>query len=266
MPKLSSHLGHLSAEVKTYLDDRFSWAHLRSASAHLLDAVFPARQAESLGIDAARWSKLHFLDGDGCEMCARPFAGGLWFGAGSLCNACAEAPFPFARTRAACVYDTASRDLILAFKHGDRLDLAPMVSRWLERAGSDLFKEADLIVPVPLHPFRLLRRRYNQAAELARPVARRLGRTYHADLLRRIRSTGQAGKGARQRWETVRDAFAVPPRARVVVKDKSVVLVDDVFTTGATLKACARTLLAAGAARVDVCVLARAVPIDPSDS
>lgn len=248
----------MRAEVKAYLGERLSFAPLRAFGARLIDAIYPPAGSDALGLEAERWARLHFLDNEGCAMCARPFANGLWLGVGGLCDACTQTPFPFARTRAACLYDEASRDLILAFKHGDRLDLAPMLSRWLERAGRDLLMEADLIVPVPLHPSRLRHRRYNQAAELARPVARRLNRIYAPDLLRRIKATSQAGKGAEARWRAVRDAFAAPERAKALVAGKRIVLVDDVFTTGATLKACAQTLLKAGAASVEVCVLARA--------
>lgn len=249
----------MGAEVKAYLGERLSFAPLRALGARLIDAVYPPAGSDALGLEAARWARLHFLDNEGCEMCARPFADGLWLGVGGLCGSCTDKPFPFARTRAACLYDDASRDLILAFKHGDRLDLAPMLSRWLERAGRGLLVEADLIMPVPLHPSRLRQRRYNQAAELARPVARRLNRVYAPDLLRRIKATSQAGKSAEARWRAVRDAFAAPERAKAQIAGKRIVLVDDVFTTGATLKACAQTLLKAGAGAVDVCVLARAV-------
>jgi ComF family protein len=132
-----------------------------------------------------------------------------------------------------------------------------MLSRWLERVGRDILSEADLVLPVPLHPARLRHRRYNQAAELTRPLARRFKLSYAPGLLRRIRPTSQAGKSAEARWQAVRNAFAVPPRAHPRLAGQRIVLIDDVFTTGATLKACARTLLAAGAAQVDVCVLAR---------
>ncbi|MDI7775335.1 ComF family protein [Asticcacaulis sp. EMRT-3] len=280
MRKLKHHLGHLRAEVKAYLADRLSLAYLRAPVARLIDAIFPhqilpshapqsdlmpeaaAELAGGAGLDRRRWSRLHFLDHDGCEMCARPFDGGLWLGEGALCRFCSETPFPFGRARAACLYDDASKALILGFKHGDRLDLAPMLTRWIERAGADILAEADLIMPVPLHPLRLLHRRYNQAAELARPVARHVRRPYLAHALRRTRMTNQRGKGAQARWENVRGAFALSPDGQKRVAGRRVVLIDDVFTTGATLKACALELLRHGAASVDVCVLARAVPAE----
>ncbi len=271
MARLSSHLGHIAAEVKDFVAARLSLAHMRAGWAGLIDATFPLHQVShtddaapvqvlGAGLEPAAWSTIRFLDGEGCAMCARPFEGGLWLGEGALCTTCTETPFPFGRGRAACIYGDGSRGLILGFKHGDRLDLKPMLSRWIERAGADLWDETDIVMPVPLHRWRLLKRRYNQAAELARPVARRRGLTYLGDILKRVRQTNQAGKSAQARWDNVRGAFVVPPRGRARIAGKRIVLVDDVFTTGSTLRACARTLLDAGAKEVNVVVLARALP------
>ena len=268
--RLSSRLGQIRSEVKAFVDDHLTASHIRASMGHALDTVFPPHRFDSAedappealmgaGLAATNWSRMRFLDHDGCDMCARPFEGGLFLGVGAHCDDCTDKPFPFRRARAACIYDEAVSGLILGFKNGDRLDLAPMLTRWLERAGADVIAEADIVMPVPLHPLRLLHRRFNQAAELARPVARRLGRTYLGNALKRTRQTHQRGKGAQARWENVRGAFAVGPRDQKRIKDKRIVLIDDVFTTGATLRACADTLLKAGAASVDVCVLARAV-------
>ncbi len=113
-------------------------------------------------------------------------------------------------------------------------------------------------MPVPLHPSRLRKRRYNQAAELARPLAREAGVAYLPEGLKRIKQTKPQGNSSEARWENVRTAFAAGDLKRLA--GKRILLVDDVFTTGATLRACARTLLAAGAHSVDVLVLARVVP------
>lgn len=261
MPKLSSHLGHVAAEVKAFVAERASLSRLRAVAAHALDTVFPphgfddgptARQG--VGLTAEAWSGIRFVDGEGCDMCARPFEGGLHFSGGALCTFCEARPFPFRRTRAACLYGDGSRDIILRFKHGDRLDLAPMLVRWLERAAGDLIHDADVIVPVPLHPLRLLKRRYNQAAELARPLARNNRRVFLPDALKRTRMT--APQGQKDRRANVRGAFAADGKR---LHGRRVLLIDDVMTTGATARACAETLLAAGAASVEVAVLARAV-------
>jgi len=268
--RISSRLGQIRSEVKAFVDDRLTLSHIRASLVQALDTVFPPHRFDSTeeaapetlmgaGLAAASWSRVRFLDHDGCDMCARPFEGGLFLGQGAQCSECTDKPFPFRHARADCIYDDAVSGLILGFKNGDRLDLAPMLTRWLERAGADLIAGADIVMPVPLQPFRRLHRRFKQAAELARPVARRLKRIYLGNALKCTRQAHQRGKGAQARWENVRGAFAIGERDQKRVRGKRIVLIDNVFTTGATLRACADTLLKAGAASVDVCVLARAV-------
>jgi len=179
-------------------------------------------------------------------------------GAGVRCPACEARPRAFSRARAACLYDEHSRDLILQFKHADRLDLARLFSLWLGRAAADLIAEADAVTPVPMHPLRLIRRRYNQAAEIARPLARRAGLAYWPGALKRRRAgESQAGKTGSGRRRNVQGAYACPPGWAARVKGKRILLVDDVMTTGATAEACARALTRAGAAVVHVAVIAR---------
>jgi ComF family protein len=156
------------------------------------------------------------------------------------------------------VYDEHSRGLILAFKHGDRTEHAPLFARWLGRAAADLLMDAEAVAPVPLHPLRLLSRRYNQAAEIARPLASAAGVEYLPDVLVRARATKtQGGRSGRGRRENVRGAFSVPEGRRKRIKGRRVLLIDDVLTTGATADACARALLDAGARAVDLAVVAR---------
>lgn len=256
---------------------------LRGGGAWLLDALYPRQPlhqdpdlrdyagvrdpVQAAGLTAADWAAIRFLTGQECDMCARPFEGGLFLGAGALCEACTRKPFPFRRGRAACLYDETSKGVILAFKHADRLDLRPLLSGWLSRAGAELMDEADAVVPVPLHWRRLFQRRYNQAAELARPFARRFGREFIPEALTRTRYTSvqhsraRTAQGRREdRFENVKGAFTVTASGQRRVRGRRVVLVDDVFTSGATLSACATALLEAGARSVDVLVLARAVP------
>jgi len=262
MPKLTSRLGHLASKVKAFVAERATLAPVRALAADTIGLIFPAADAaHPAGMTTAAWSKIRFLADEGCDMCARPFLGGLHFGRDALCTACAEKPFPFAKARAACLYDEASRGIILGFKHGDRLDYAPMLTRWLERAGADLWPHADALVPVPLHPSRLRKRRYNQAAELARPLAKRLGLDYLPAALIRTRATKTQANSPEARWENVRTAFALNTNAKVA--GKRIVLIDDVFTTGATLRACARVLVEAGASQVTAVVLARVASGNP---
>lgn len=275
MPRLSSHLGQMASEFKGFVGDRFSWSHLRHAISHGVDVLFPPQGLDRAGSEAMdftphepvlqsgfgsdRWARIRFLDGEGCDMCARPLDG-LYFG--GHCHDCLDRPFPFRRTRSACLYDEASRDIVLKFKHGDRTDLAPLLSRWIERAGADLLAEGDVIMPVPLHPSRLRARRYNQAAELARPLAKRLNKPYLPDALIRTQRTSPQGRDADARWANVKNAFVVSQAGVRQIDGRAIVLIDDVFTTGATLRACTRVLLKAGARSVDCLTVARAVKSD----
>ena len=224
-----------------------------------LDLVFPPQAIDggaalAGGLSATAWSRIQFLDGPVCDGCGTPFE----FDIGSRCAGCLAKPRAFDAARAACLYDETSREPILKLKHADRLDLAPLFARWLSRSARELIAEADAIAPVPLHPSRLLSRRYNQAAEIARPLSRLTGVGYLPDALVRRRATDtQGGKSGSGRRRNVAGAFEVPPRRARQVAGKRILLIDDVMTTGATAEGCARVLKAAGAVRVDVAVVAR---------
>ncbi len=206
------------------------------------------------GFSAETWSRIRFLDGPVCDGCGAPFE----YDPGARCAACLARPRAFDAARAACLYDETSREPILQLKHADRLDLAPLFARWLSRSARELIEEADAIAPVPLHPLRLLRRRYNQAAEIARPLAALTGTPYLPDALVRRRATAtQGGKSGSGRRRNVAGAFETPAARRRQVEGLRILLIDDVLTTGATAEGCARALKAAGAVRVDLAVVAR---------
>ena len=240
---------------------------LRRSASRLCDAVLPPRclQCGELVGDhgalcAACWSRLRFLGAPCCAACGLPFEFDL--GPEALCGACSARRPRFERARAALVYDEASRDLILRFKHADRLEGAATFAAWMTRAGQPLIAEADIVVPVPLHWLRLVRRRYNQAAVLANRIAASQGKLAAPDLLIRRRATptqGHLGREARRR--NVAGAFALNPRSRQTLAGARILLIDDVLTTGATAESCARALLAGGAKAVDLLVLARVVRV-----
>lgn len=242
-----------------------SVSSLRRAGQLTLDILLPLQCVKcgtvvgaDGGLCATCWPTVRFLQAPQCAACGLPFDVPL--GDGALCGTCSRAAPPFERARAAFLYDDASRDLVLSFKHADRTDAAPVYARWLARAGGPLLAEADVIAPVPLHWTRLFRRRYNQAALLALALGRQGGVAVDTRLLvRRRRTPSQGGLGATGRRENLRGAIVVHPGRRAALAGRRILLVDDVFTTGATAAACARALLRAGAGAVDVLTLARVV-------
>jgi len=207
---------------------------------------------------AACWSRISFIEGPGCAVCGYPFDYDI--GEGALCGACARHRPRYDRARSVLRYDEASRGLLLGFKHGDRTEAARAYGQWLARAGAELVRDADLITAVPLHRWRLLKRRYNQSAVLAQALGRLTGKPVVPDLLQRVRATpSQGGLNFRQRIRNVRGAFRVKPKRLALFAGRRVLLIDDVLTTGATAEACALMLRRNGAAAVDVLTLARVV-------
>ena len=193
-----------------------------------------------------------------CHCCGAPFELAWHAIEGGLCQRCIDTPPPFERARAALNYDKASRRLVLPFKHGDRTEFAVILARLMARAGAQLLRDADIIVPVPLYRRRLFVRRYNQAALLARELGRMTGRSAILDALTRGRATATLGrKSAAERRDEVAGAFAVRARRANLLSGRRILLIDDVMTSGATAAACGDCLLEAGAAAVDVLVAVR---------
>ena len=204
------------------------------------------------------WKTLHFLDAPFCAVCGVPFA--VDAGLDAVCPSCLAQPPAYDRARAAFVYDDHSKRLILDFKYRDRHDGANAFAGWMYRAGRELFKSNALVAPVPLHFSRLLRRRFNQSAMLSLKLAELAGVEVVPDLLVRNRRTPQQkGLSWRARRRNVAGAFSLNERYAREFRDRDVVLIDDVFTTGATVEACARVLKRRGAKKVDVLTLARVV-------
>jgi ComF family protein len=245
-----------------------AWEAARPRLAHfcrgLADLVLPplahdaAEAMGAAGLTAGAFSRVTFLEDPVCDGCGAAFEhdGGAF--AEVRCAACVAKPHAFARARAACVYDDASRMMILRLKHGDQQQFAPLFARWLERAAAPLLTDCDAVAPVPLHRLRLLSRRFNQAAEIARPLAKAANRQFLPDaVIRTVRTASQGGKSARGRRLNVKSAFTVTPAGARAVHGRRVLLVDDVLTTGATAEACAGVLLNAGARAVDLAVVAR---------
>jgi ComF family protein len=201
------------------------------------------------------WQKMTYLEDPVCDVLGLPFAYDQ--GAGILSAAALADPPPWDRARAAVIFDEASKVLVHALKYRDVSEAGLFMARMMARAGRDLVAEADFVMPVPLHRSRLWKRRFNQAAFLAGPIASGAGKLFATDILvRRVATVQQVGLDAAARAKNVRKAFDVPFEKLPLVAGKCVLLVDDVRTTGATLAACAITLKKAGAARVHVLTFA----------
>lgn len=214
--------------------------------------------ATSDAICAGCWREVNFIRAPLCDRLGLPLPYG---GDGVLISAAAAADPPaYDRARAVASHDGVMRRLIHALKYADRHEPRRLMARWLQSAGGELLADAELLVPVPLARWRLVRRQYNQAALLAQELARLSGVPYSPNTLVKVRSTpSQVGLGHEARRRNVAGAFAVPQRAAHGVRGRRIVIVDDVITTGATIGACARALKRAGATRVDVLALAMVV-------
>ncbi len=228
-----------------------------------LDAVLPPRCIMTGEIVPAQgmlapkaWADLDFIADPFCVACGFPFD--FTVEKETLCGTCLADTPPFETARAALKYNDASRSVILGFKHGDKTHAVTAFMPWLKRVGTDMIAQADYLVPVPLHRRRLIGRRYNQAAIIAFALGKETHVTVAPDMLVRTRHTPSQGHlKAKERFNNVKKAFSF--NSKYQVKDKTIILIDDVYTTGATVQECAKALLNAGAAKVHVLTLARVV-------
>ena len=233
--------------------------------ARALDLIFPPQCLKCHGrvplhgtLCVGCWKEVPFIADPYCACCGLPFEFSL--GEGALCAGCVSERPEFSRARAAFSYDDASRTLITALKYNDQLHLASTYGTWIAKAGQELLAASDLIVPVPLHWRRFLGRRYNQSALLAQALSKKTGIPAVPDALKRIRHTAtQTGLSRQQRLKNLQGAFVIHNRYADTIRGKSVLLVDDVFTTGATINQCSRVLLHGGATHVNVLTLARKI-------
>lgn len=237
--------------------------YMKIAVFQAIDAVLPPRCIVTGDIVPAQgmispkaWACLDFIAEPCCKTCGFPFAFGE--GSSSDCAACLADPPPFQKARSAVQYNDASRKVILGFKHGDQMHAVTAFMPWLKRAANDMTDEANIIVPVPLHRRRLISRRYNQSAIIASAFGKENSLPVLLDALIRTRHTPSQGHlNAKDRTQNVRKAFAINPKHEHNIKGKNILLIDDVYTTGATVKECTETLLKAGAKSVNVLTVAR---------
>ena len=237
----------------------------KSLLVQAMDTVLPPRcvisgkLVDRQGMIAPQiWADMDFITDPQCEKCGIPF--GFEAEAGTQCALCLDRPPPFTSARAALKYNDASRDLILGFKHADQTHAVVAFMPWLEKSGAGMLKDADYIIPVPLHRWRLLMRRYNQAAIMAHKLSEKTKIPRLADAIKRTRSTKSQGHlKPLERHKNVKRAFEIAPKHIEKLRGKTVILIDDVYTTGATVKECTKTLLKSGAKDVHILTLARVV-------
>jgi ComF family protein len=238
-----------------------TWRH---AARLALDIALPTlcvacrEPVDGEGVCAQCWAKLSFIERPCCPRLGIPFVYDP--GPDMLSMEAIASPPAYNRARAAVRYDEVARTLVHALKYQDRTDLAPAMGRWMARAGRELLDGADMLIPVPLHWRRAWHRRYNQSGALARAIERQSGIRLRGDILLRVRATEQqVGLSRPERASNVQGAFKVSADRQSEIAGRRVVLIDDVLTSGATTDACARALLRAKAAQVDVLVFARVV-------
>ena len=253
------HVADRDKEFKALAGKAFGWA-----ASILFPPTCPGCRkliAEPGTLCGNCWPKLRFLERPWCPVMGTPFAHDM--GEGFLSAEAIANPPPFARARAAVAYSGIARRMVQGLKYNDATGLASWMARWMLRAGGEVIADADLVVPVPLHWRRFVKRRFNQSAELARAVARLSGKPFEPLAVTRVRGTRQqVGLGQSQREDNVRGAFKVLSQHDILVRGRRVLVVDDVYTTGATVFAMARSLKRSGAKAVDVLTFARVLPGD----
>lgn len=239
--------------------------YLHRLSVRAVNLILPPRCALTGDVVSAQgeilpsaWAELEFISNPLCRICGVPFD--FKIEDEMECAACAQKAPIYHRARSALVYNDRSRDLVLRFKHADQLHTLRSFMPWVMRAGEELISDLDIIIPVPLHRFRLLKRRYNQAALMAQYISKYSRKAWASNILIRAQSTKTQGRMTlEQRRKNVRKAFVVPDPKKECLAGKTILLVDDVYTTGATAQECARTLLNAGAKHVNVLTIAKVV-------
>lgn len=238
---------------------------IRPTTNRLLDILYPplciacrGNVHENGNICAKCWGDISFISDPQCNICGFPFD--FEISKGTICPGCMQNEPSFSKSRSVFLYDEASRGMITSFKYNDIIENRAAYARWMARVGADMLNEADLIIPVPLHFSKLVLRKYNQAALLAHELAKIVHKQVLVSAITRKKYTKpQAGFSRKARFKNISGAFKVNPKYISILKDKKILLIDDVMTTGATAEECTKTLLKEKVARVEVLTLAKTI-------
>ena len=234
-----------------------------------IDTILPPRCPVSGDIVTAHgmvaphiWADFDFIAAPFCKVCGIPFDYDIE--GDPTCSDCLENPPPYTSSRAALRYNENSRDIVLGFKHADKMHAVKIFTPWLKTAGADVLNKADALIPVPLHPWRLIKRRYNQAALIADDLGKATDIPVIKNALIRHKATRSQGHLHREeRADNVKDAFIIKEKHKPLITGKTLILIDDVYTSGATAKECTKHLLENGAASVHILTIARVGRSDP---
>lgn len=232
-----------------------------------IDVVLPPRcpiSGEIVGkqgeLSPETWQQIDFIHAPFCIRCGIPFSFETDGNDTTECTECLQNSPAYNKARSCVYYNDTSKDLLLKFKHADQTFIVHCFIPWLLKTGQVFFEETDYIVPVPLHRSRLMKRKYNQAGIIAKQLSKKTDIPACLDGVLRTRSTAvQGSEGAKNRHKNVRNAFGVNPKWQETLAQKSILLIDDVYTSGATATECTKALYCAGADNVNVLTVARVV-------
>ena len=229
------------------------------------DVLFPSKcgicecMLEKEGLCPDCWSKIRWISKPKCRICGQPFTTEMDL-LDSVCAQCSSKKPYFDKAISVFVYDDFSKKIILKFKHSDATYLAEMLAKWMFRAATLEIESSDLIIPVPIHFTKRLKRKYNQSELLAQKISEISGVKYEPRILKKIKQTSpQEGLSGNQRRKNVIGSFGINEKYEHLLKNKRILLIDDVFTTGSTVNECAKVLKKHGTKEIFVLTIAKVV-------
>ena len=203
-------------------------------------------------------SKLEFITKPYCPTCGYPFEFYMYDNDSNLCPSCIKKSFNFDMARSVAIYNEMAKNIILPFKHADRTEFANLIAKLMINNYDSFIKSVDIILPIPIHLFRMIKRKYNQSSLIGNIIAKHYSKPIYYNVLNRIKNTASQGHlGIKERKQNLKNAFSIKHSDKI--KDKIILLVDDVFTTGTTINECSKILKKYGAKKIFVITFARVI-------